>query len=557
MASIYRRTTKRPLPENAEIITRRRRGRPANGEVATRTVKVAQWIDGRGRKHEAEATPDGHNVLVESTIWRGRYRDADGVEQRRSTGCRDEQAARQVLAGWLAEAEKIRSGALTREEADTARHSGARLTEHFADYLDFLKAKTVRGRKVSAAHRYNVENQLARVAKECGFSRINDITRAKVVRWMNSQAEQDTMAARTVNTHRAAMVAFCRWAVRENRLQRNPLAGLPKADESEKVRERRALATDELANLLVAARTRPLRDALTIRRGKRKGELAANVSDSERDRLIRLGRERALIYRVLSFTGLRKNELATMTMGDVHLDSDSPHIELAAKNAKSGKAARIPLRTDLADELREYLADELAEHKRRTLADGRAEMPLALPGDMTLFTVPRDFIKVFDRDLRAAGIAKTDAQGRTVDIHCLRHTFATMLSQAGVAPRRAQELLRHSDIRLTMSTYTHLELADTVGAVEALPEIASAASLAVQTGTGDCPEPVQGGAEMCAVPQEICDVFSPSQATCREGASSSRHKKTPANTAFCRGFRKAGEGIRTLDVQLGKLAFYH
>ncbi len=32
-----------------------------------------------------------------------------------------------------------------------------------------------------------------------------------------------------------------------------------------------------------------------------------------------------------------------------------------------------------------------------------------------------------------AGIAKTDAQGRTVDIHCLRRTFATMLSQAGVA----------------------------------------------------------------------------------------------------------------------------
>jgi len=554
VASIYRRTTKRLLPEKAEIITRRRRrrGRPADGKAATKTLKVAQWTDGRGRKHEAELAPDGRHVLIEVPTWYARYRDADGVEQRRSTGCRDEQAARQTLAGWLAEADKIRSGALTREEADTARHSGTRLAEHFTDYLDFLKAKTVRGRKVSAAHRYNVEKQLARVAKECGFPRIGDIIRAKMVRWMNSQAEQDTMAARTVNTHRAALVAFCRWAVRENRLQRNPLAGLPKADESEKARERRALSADELASLLEAARTRPLRDALTIRRGKRKGELAAKVSDSERERLIRLGRQRVLIYRTMVYTGLRKGELASLTVDALHLEAENPHIALAAKNAKSGRGASLPLRSDLADALGNHLADMLDLYRRRTLADGRHEIPQALPGTMTLFDrMPT--IRTFDLDLGAAGIAKTDAEGRTVDVHCLRHTFATMLSQAGVAPRRAQELMRHSDIRLTMSTYTHLELADTAGAVEALPEIVPAAALSVRTGTGDCSEPDGMCAEPCAVPQEICDVSSPSQATYRDRAWSSRHKKTPAKTASCRGFREAGEGSRTLNNQLGRL----
>ena len=63
-----------------------------------------------------------------------------------------------------------------------------------------------------------------------------------------------------------------------------------------------------------------------------------------------------------------------------------------------------------------------------------------------------------------------------MDVHSLRHTFATMLSQAGVRPRAAQELMRHSDIRLTMSTYTHLGLVDTAGAVEALPSVGAAAS---------------------------------------------------------------------------------
>ena len=86
-------------------------------------------------------------------------------------------------------------------------------------------------------------------------------------------------------------------------------------------------------------------------------------------------------------------------------------------------------------------------------------------------------------------ILKADTEGRTVDVHSLRHTFATLLSQSGVLPRTAQELMRHGpsvslralslskgDTRLTMSTYTHLGLLDTAGAVEALPSIEVAAT---------------------------------------------------------------------------------
>ena len=68
-------------------------------------------------------------------------------------------------------------------------------------------------------------------------------------------------------------------------------------------------------------------------------------------------------------------------------------------------------------------------------------------------------------------LALYGAQGRTVDVHCLRHTFATLLARNGVSPSIAQKLMRHSDIRLTMNTYTHLDLADTAGAVASLPAI--------------------------------------------------------------------------------------
>ena len=392
---------------------------------------------------------------------------------------------------------------------------------------------------------------------------------------MNAQADTADMAPRTVNTHRAAMVAFCNWAVKNNRLTANPIEGLPKADESEVRRQRRALMPEEVAALLKAASTRPLRDALTIRRGKRKGQQAAKVSDAKREQLTRLGRERALIYKTLIYTGLRKGELASLTVSALHLDGNGAYAELAGKNAKSGRGARIPIRVDLAKDLRDHLADKLNEYRLRTLADGRTEFSEALPGNMKLFGVPRDFIKVFDRDLVAAGLAreveshngkkridKTDAQGRTVDIHCLRHTFATMLSRAGVAPRMAQELLRHSDIRLTMNTYTHLQLVDTTGAVEALPGIPSPeteTNRQVQTGTDGRICGAEIGAEIGAERQENRGTSRPTLTNRHVRPTQANKLQPPVNReqrkprSTCdKGFQTAGERIRTADVQLGK-----
>ena len=552
MANVFRKTYKRALPEGAEVVTRRGK-------------RMARWTDGRGRTQTAELSPDGQAVIVESPVWYARYRDADGVEQRRSTGCRDDQAAAQVLADLLAEVEKVRSGILTPAEGQAACHSARPLAEHFADYLDFLKAKTVRGRRVSAEHRYNVDKQLSRLAGECGFRRIGDITRQRVIRWMNARADTADMAPRTVNTHRAALVAFCNWSVKNQRLTTNPLEGLSKADESETRRERRALTGGEVGALLEAAALRPLRDAVTIRRGKRKGQQVAKVSDARREQLVRLGRERALVYRTLIYTGLRKGELASLTVSALHLDGDGAYAELSGKNAKSGKGARIPIRGDLAEDLCDYVADKLHEYQRRTLADGRIEFCEALPGDMKLFNVPRDFIKIFDRDLAAAGIDKTDAEGCTVDIHCLRHTFATMLSQAGVAPRMAQELLRHSDIRLTMNTYTHLQLVDTARAVEALPSIPEPkVNRQVRTGTDGRVCGAETGAEIGAVRQEGRGASRQTLANRHDRSAQAGRPQPPANSeqrkpqsTSDKGFQKAGDRIRTDDVQLGKLAFYH
>jgi len=209
-------------------------------------------------------------------------------------------------------------------------------------------------------------------------------------------------------------------------------------------------------------------EALEAAYGRGRGALAG--SQQYLGELERLGRERALIYKTMTLTGLRKGELASLTVGQLHLDAACPHAELLARDEKSGRGARIPLRVDLAADLREWLGEKLEARRGEATEKGIAPA-LKLPVEEPLFSVPQNLIKSFNLDLAAAGIDKEDARGRTVDIHALRHTFGTHLSKNGVAPRTAQAAMRHSSLDLTMNVYTDPELLDVAGAVEALPRL--------------------------------------------------------------------------------------
>jgi len=161
--------------------------------------------------------------------------------------------------------------------------------------------------------------------------------------------------------------------------------------------------------------------------------------------------------------------LAALQWGDLYLDTPRPYIALRAETTKARRADSVPLRRDVAAELR-------AAKPARAGAE-----------DRVFGRVPRmrDLRPDFDR----AGIPKEDAQGRRADLHSLRMTLGSMLAESGVAPRTAMELMRHTDLRLTMGAYVDPRILDTSGAVEQLPDMAGATqkAAAVRTGTYDTP----------------------------------------------------------------------
>ena len=66
---------------------------------------------------------------------------------------------------------------------------------------------------------------------------------------------------------------------------------------------------------------------------------------------------------------------------------------------------------------------------------------------------------------------KVESNQGTADFHSLRHTTGGLLADAGVHPKVAQEIMRHSDINLTMNTYTHVLKGRESEAVAALPDL--------------------------------------------------------------------------------------
>ena len=492
MGTVYRKAYTMPLPAGAEIV-----GRDGG--------QVARWRLRNGSARSAQMVPgesDDVRVRGRSAFYTAKYRAANGQIVEVSTGCRDETAARAVLAQLERRAELVKAGVLTDAEDEAANHASVPLARHFDAYEKHLQVKGCVTQRVGM-----VRQRLERLAAECGFARLNRMSAGAVEKWLVQQQDAG-MSAAARNNYREAAVCFGNWCRRTRRLTENPFADVPRADaQCDRRHQRRALSEAEIVRLLKVAALRPLaeygrefmarpadgprapksratwsRSPLTI---QTIDAAVARAREALKDNpafiaeLERVGRERALMYRTLVLTGLRKGELASLTVGQ--LDSGGPvaYVILEAKDEKNRQGSEIPLRADLAAETEAWIAQRLADLQADCRRRGMP-VPSRLSASTPLFRVPSGLTRILDRDLAAAGIPKRDERNRVIDVHALRTTFGTHLCAAGVPLRTAQAAMRHSKPELTANVYTDPKLLDIAGAVEALPRFAAADGGAIE-----------------------------------------------------------------------------
>lgn len=364
MGMLVRKPYTMPIPAGAEIVER-------DGQ------RIARWRLRNGQLRSAEVVDcqDGvPRVRGRSKFYMARFRDGNGQVVDGATNCRDDVAARAVLTQLERRAELVRRGVMTVAEGDAADHAGAPLSRRVDTYECHLRAKGSDPRRISM-----LRARLERLARECRFSRLNKMTAGSVEKWLVEQAETG-MSTATRNCYRESLVCFGNWCRRTHRLTVNPFSDLPRADQNvDRRHHRRALTEAELMRLLKVARLRPLaeygrevvptdpdakRSPKSRKTWNREPLTFENlVAAVERSRetlkdnpnliaeLERTGHERSLVYKTLVLTGLRKSELASLTVGQLELASPVAYAILNPADEKNRQGSNIPLRADLATEL--------------------------------------------------------------------------------------------------------------------------------------------------------------------------------------------------------------
>lgn len=168
-------------------------------------------------------------------------------------------------------------------------------------------------------------------------------------------------------------------------------------------------------------------------------------------------RERAFIY-FGKYTGLRRGEIIALTKGDIDLLAGTITVNKTVvfknntgeiKNRPKSHAGfrTIPMPQILHIFIRYYLSN----------LDG-LYLFATQNGDVCTRSSMRKLWESTIKKINEAAGGTKDVKAITgLTPHILRHDYATNLYYAGVDIKTAQKLLGHSDIKMTLQIYTHLE----------------------------------------------------------------------------------------------------
>jgi integrase len=386
----------------------------------------------------------GLRVKSKSKKWWGRFRDEHDCEKRVPLAT-DKKAAETMLNELVRKVERRRAGL----EDPFERHQKRPLAEHVRDFKKYLQIKD----RVPKYVRETI-HQLRSVIAGCKFEHIREISPGRVQEYL-AELRSSGLSASSSNHYLRAIKMFTRWLVRDRRTDDNRLAHLSTMNEDVDRRHvRRPLTMDEFTRLIQAAEM---------------GKKIRNIA----------GPDRAILYIVGAYTGFRRNEIGSVTKRSFCFDSEPPTLTVAAGYSKHRRTDVLPLRKDFAERIRVWIDGKWRFGSDRPL--------FKVTGAKTSEIIRRDLAVARKAWIDEAAdeaekkkrekssfLASPDDHGCVVDFHSLRNTFITNLSLSGVQPKAAQTLARHSDINLTMNTYTMLRVLDQAAAVEALPPVPEA-----------------------------------------------------------------------------------
>jgi integrase len=171
--------------------------------------------------------------------------------------------------------------------------------------------------------------------------------------------------------------------------------------------------------------------------------------------------------------GVRQGETLGLGWEDVDLEHRHLHVRRALQRQADGSLALVatktvrsnrvlPMPRSVADALDRRRVQQEAE--RAAAGDRWNDSDLVFTTSIGTPIHPRNDYRSFQRLVKRARL-------RRIRLHDLRHTTASLLLAQGVPARVVMEILGHSQISITMDTYTHVAPELNRAAVERMEEL--------------------------------------------------------------------------------------
>lgn len=170
---------------------------------------------------------------------------------------------------------------------------------------------------------------------------------------------------------------------------------------------------------------------------------------------------------ILFHTGLRVSEFVGLTINDIEFDKErikvdhqlqrTRNMEYEILTPKTEKGERyVPMKEDVADCFRRIIQNR-KHPKIEPMIDGYSGFLFLDKNDMPM--VALHWEKYFQH-IREKYNSIYRVQMPCITPHVCRHTFCSNMAKSGMNPKTLQYIMGHSDIGVTLNTYTHLQFED-------------------------------------------------------------------------------------------------
>ena len=181
---------------------------------------------------------------------------------------------------------------------------------------------------------------------------------------------------------------------------------------------------------------------------KRKSPETLNSEQVRKLLAVLLGDRLYPLYVLAISTGMREGELLGLYWEDVDFFSNTIHVRRAIQQLRNKGLVITEPKSDKSKRniaVPTFAMDVLWNYKE---AQGYTEGLVFRTANNTPIS-PRNLVRHFKSSLQRAELPN-------IRFHDLRHTAATLLLNSGVHPKVVQEMLGHSQINLTLDTYSHV-----------------------------------------------------------------------------------------------------